>query len=226
MCGKFTAMASWGEVVDFSDPLTAASRAGSNDSVETFRPMTDLPVILRDPDSGKRRVVKMRWGFPARGNPNRPDPIHARGETLERLPTFADAFHTGQRGIVVFRTFNEGREAGKRTEQWTIDPGDGIARGFAFLWRRFELPGLPAPLLACVMVTAPASELIAPITDRMPAIVPDEDWARWLGEVPAATNELKACLRTVDNARWTMAPEKPPRTGREPVNGDSTPELF
>ena len=29
------------------------------------------------------------------------------------------------------------------TRQWTVDPQDGRPRGFAFIWRRFEIPVLP-----------------------------------------------------------------------------------
>jgi hypothetical protein len=35
----------------------------------------------------------------------------------------------------------------------SIDPKDGQPRGFAFVWRRFEISDLPAPMLACVMAT-------------------------------------------------------------------------
>lgn len=108
---------------------------------------------------------------------------NSRGEEPFRTP-----FHAGQRGIVVFRTFNEGEEvlkpSGKtETRQWTVDPQDGRPRGFAFVWRRFEIPDLPAPILACVMVTAPANELIRRTikfqeTDpRMPAIPEDDAWS-------------------------------------------------
>ena len=68
MCGKFTAMASWAEVVAFSQPLTRevakAERAGDNDREITFRVMSNLPVIIWDKEAGKRRVGPMRWGWP------------------------------------------------------------------------------------------------------------------------------------------------------------------
>ena len=63
MCGKFTAMASWAEVVAFSQPLTRADvKEGDNDRVVTFRVMANLPVIIWD--GAARRVVPMRWGWP------------------------------------------------------------------------------------------------------------------------------------------------------------------
>jgi len=39
MCGKFTAMASWRQVHDFSQPPTAE---GGDDDVVTYRPMSNL----------------------------------------------------------------------------------------------------------------------------------------------------------------------------------------
>jgi putative SOS response-associated peptidase YedK len=227
MCGKFTAMFSWTEVVEFSQPLDAGPRVGANDDVVTYRPMSMLPVIIFDHELKQRRVVPMRWGFPHAKNPRVPQPIHARSETIDTTAAFRKAFIDGQRGIVVMRTFNEGKELSPtQTEQWTIDPGDGIPRGFAFLWRRFEPEGFPAPLLACVMVTVPASQLISPITDRMPAILEDGDWANWLGEVPASLDETKACLRTMEGVRWQMTKEaKKPKPVR-PRTTVRPPTLF
>jgi putative SOS response-associated peptidase YedK len=107
-------------------------------------------------------------GLPDLNNPRIPKHIHVRSEGIDTTKAFASQFLDGPRGIVVFRTFNEGKELSPtKTEQWMIDPGDGIPRGFAFLFQRFELGGEP-PFLTCVQVTVPASKLIEPITDRMP----------------------------------------------------------
>ena len=75
----------------------------------------------------------MRWGFPHPKDWRRPQLIHARNETIDTTRAFAEAFATGQRGIVVFKTFNEGEEVAKpngktETVQWTIDPRDGQPR--------------------------------------------------------------------------------------------------
>jgi putative SOS response-associated peptidase YedK len=126
----------------------------------------------------------------------------------------------------VFRTFNEGEEvttpSGKTaTKQWTIDPRDGRLRGFVFVWRRFEIAGVPAPLLACVMVMVPANDLIRraikPGEDdpRMPAILEDEDWPVWLGEEDPTSEDAKAVLKTMEGVNWTAAPEpKAPKPGK------------
>jgi putative SOS response-associated peptidase YedK len=137
MCGKFTALASWSEVVAFSQPLTERGGGegqggddGSNDEIVTYRVGGLLPVIVWDAETRSRRVVKMRWGFPDPRDWRRPRPIHARSETIDGKEPFRTPFHAGQRGIVVFRTFNEGEEVVKpsgrtETRQWTVDPKDG-----------------------------------------------------------------------------------------------------
>jgi len=63
------------------------------------------------------------------------------------------------------------------------------------------------------MVTTPASKLIDPITDRMPVILEDDDWSIWLGEESAELDEVKSTLRTMENVRWTIAPE--PKKAKE-----------
>jgi putative SOS response-associated peptidase YedK len=207
-------MASWSEVVDFSDAFTP-SGGGDNDQPVGFRVMSQLRVIIWDREEKKRKVVPMRWGFPRRGNWRSPDPIHARSETINSKPTFASAFQTGQRGIVLVKTFNEGKQISpKVTEQYTITLGDEPAGAIAFLYDQFSISELPAPLLACVMVTVPANALIRTLTtehaesDRMPAFLAKDDWATWLGENDATPDQAKACLRTVEGIKWTMSREE------------------
>lgn len=215
MCGKFTAMASWAEVVDFGEAFSATAREGDNDRSSTFRVMNDLPVIVYDAAVGKRRVVPMRWGFPKRGNWRAPDPIHARSESIDSKPTFAPAFLAGQRGIVLVKTFNEGRQAApKVTEQHMIMLGDEPAGAIAFIFDEFSIAELKDRLRACVMVTVPANALIRTLStehaesDRMPAFLAKDDWAVWLGEGDGSPDQAKACLKTVEGLRWTMSKEE------------------
>lgn len=207
MCGKFTAMASWSEVVDFSQVLSMP--AGGNDRVETLRVMSDVRVIVFDRETSKRRVVPMRWGFPKPGNWRVPQPIHARSEAIDTTHPHKYSFSEGRRGIVLVKTFNEAPDVPGKSEQHVITPREVKALGLAFVWDRFQIEELPAPLLACVMVTVPANKLIATLpTDRMPAVLADEDWATWLGESDA---DVKAALKTAEGVSWTMAKEKEER---------------
>lgn len=220
MCGKFTTKLSWTELVDFA---WATPDNGDDDRILTLRVMDAVPVIVLDIVAEQRRVVPMRWGFPHPKDWKRPQPIHARAETIDTTRAFADAFRDGQRGVVLVKTFNEAPDIEGPTLQHTITPGDEPAIGIAFVWRRFQSPDLPAPMLAACMVTVAANPLIATLpTDRMPAILSQEDWAVWLGEEDASPERVKACLKTVEGVCWTMTREeqtkKAPR--RKPTVSD------
>jgi putative SOS response-associated peptidase YedK len=202
MCGKFTAKADWTEIVDFINDTSPSA----GDDRRTYRVMDMVPVIVRDAD--ERRTMMMRWGFPDPNDWKKPRPIHARGETVDATPAFAQAFRDGQRGIVLVETFNEAPDSG---EQHTVTPPAPV--GIAFVWRRFQAGD--RTMLAAVMVTVAANALLAGLpTDRMPAIVAPEDWATWLGENDATPEAAKACLRTVNDIRWTMTREERARSAR------------
>ena len=87
----------------------------------------------------------------------------------------------------------------------------------------FDLPGIPTPLLACIMVTVPEnalirSEIMQRDSDpRMPAILDDDAWPTWLGETAAPFADAKALLKTVEGVSWKTGPEpKAPRPPRKP----------
>jgi len=90
MCGKFTAKASWSEIVDFIHS-TPPHEADGNDRTLTYRVMGPVPLIVWDPVAGKRRAVPMRWGFASRQNAspvvkyNRSfrQTYHSRGESRQ-----------------------------------------------------------------------------------------------------------------------------------------------
>jgi putative SOS response-associated peptidase YedK len=212
-------MASWSQVVDYARVLST----DEPDHSVTFRVMGNLPVIVWDRDRQCRRVVAMRWGFPAPGDWRRPQPIHARAETIDTMPAFAAAFADGQRGIVLATTFNEAPEQGE-AEQHVVTPGDEKALGIAFVWRRFALEGIPSPLLAACMVTVPANSLLAALpTSRMPALLAPEDWSLWLGETPASPARVKAVLKTMEGMRWTLSREERAARGRRQKPTESDP---
>jgi putative SOS response-associated peptidase YedK len=199
MCGKFTQMLAWGDLVTLADLVGVPSGAA-----ETVTPMRFATVIARD-EAGKRKAVRMRWGMaPRHAN----DPmsgtkhIHARAETAETLPTFREAF-LHRRGLVVVSTFNEGKEiTPKKTEQYVVTPRDGRPLAIAVIWERWSKHN-EGELLTFAMMTVAANALIGTITDRMPAVVRPEDWGKWLGEEPASIEELKSFLKPFEGD-WEM----------------------
>jgi putative SOS response-associated peptidase YedK len=212
VCGKFTQMASWREVHAFSQPLTVTPSQPTELIVST--PMR-FAQIMRLNANGERELASMRWGFADKkaNAPLRPKHMHARAETVDKLPTFATAFAQA-RGILMVHTFNEGEElpSGK-TKQWVITPKDGQPIALAVICEQWH--NGPDVLDTFVQVTVPANALIARITDRMPAILPCEAWSVWLGEARAPVEEIKTLLRTYeDGGNWSMTEQptsKPPR---------------
>jgi putative SOS response-associated peptidase YedK len=211
MCGKITQAIVWKDAV--ADLIFGAGED------ETVTPMRFAKVIALD-DSGARKSVRMRWGLippwetdPRTGSKH----IHARAETIDTKPTFREAF-ARRRGILPVTSFNEGEEISPtKTRQYVITPKATL--GIAVIWERWNGP--QGALLTFAMVTTPANTLIATITDRMPAVLDESDWAKWLGEVPASPDERKAMLKPSEGD-WEMhAAGKPPAPPR-PQNAQAS----
>ena len=218
MCGKFTQMMSWSELVTLADLVGAPTSP-----LETVTPMRFANVIRLDP-KGRREVARMRWGLvpPGARDPDEGTKfIHARAETIEQKPTFCDAFMK-RRGIVVVNTFNEGKEiTPRKTEQYVVTLKERRVSGIAVIWERWSRPSTGV-LETFAMVTVPPNALIGTITDRMPALLSDDDWAKWLGEEPASVDELKAMLQPSD---LSMEMEKAGKTA-PPSKPNPQPSLF
>jgi len=172
-----------------------------------------------------RETARMRWGLvpyfakdPGIGTRF----IHARAETIDTTNAYKDAFRH-RRGLVIVSEFYESRHVTEtKREPHRIWPDDGKPVALACLWERWREPH-EAPLETFAIVTVPANALIAPVHDRMPAVIAESDWPKWLGEVPASIEELKALLRPCDGP-MSIAPvaRKPPPA--RPAQ--SQPDLF
>ncbi|MBU6318321.1 MAG: SOS response-associated peptidase family protein [Alphaproteobacteria bacterium] len=200
MCGKFSQSVTWGQLVNASQPLIPTPEEES----AVVTPMKKAHVLGVGGD-GRRWVAPMVWGFLKDG---RLQHIHARGETLNVRPTFRRPFLEG-RGVIMVRSFNEADEPRPgRTRQWVIAPGGAKEIAIAVLFRKQEVyQGLE---YGFVQVTTPANALIAPISDRMPAVLDPEAISAWLGEVPGPTAFQLSLLQPFEaDTEWTKTPEDP-----------------
>lgn len=217
-------MMSWREVRDLSDLVGRAAPPQPDEPV-IGTPMRPCQVIHLD-DSGLRANSAMRWGFVearAKSPLERPKHMHARAETIDCLPTFAEAFRH-RRGILLTRTFNVGEELPNgKTVQHTITPRDGRPIAIAVIWEKWENRS-EGTLLTFVMVTTPPNPLIARVADRMPAILQPEDWSLWLGETDAPPAQVKSLLQT-RSGDWDMAEQKKPER-QTTSRGSPQPALF
>lgn len=224
MCGKFTQMMSWGDVRDLSD-LVGRADMGTFDEPIIGTPMRLCQVIHLD-SSGARANSAMRWGFAdarAKSPLDRPKHMHARAETIDRLPSFAKAF-ASCRGILLTKTFNVGQELPNgKTVQHTIAPRNGEPIAIAVIWEKWENRN-EGTLLTFVMVTTPPNPLIATVADRMPAILKPGDWPLWLGEIDAPLARVKSVLQTYSGDWHMREQEKPGR--QKATRSSSQPTLF
>jgi putative SOS response-associated peptidase YedK len=220
MCGKFTQRNEWRELVR----LDEIARAANDGPVETITPIRFAQVIALD-GNGVRRSVPMRWGLvpshAADAREAKPH-IHARAETIDTKPTFRESF-LQRRGLILVSTFNEGEEVGSKTVQYVCTPKDGKHIAIAVIWDRWT-DGV-ANLLSFAMVTTTPCEIISTITDRMPALLKDSDWPKWLGEEPASVEELKAMLRVSPRDLDMTRASKPPSPPK-PARDTGQAELF
>ena len=142
---------------------------------------TQTAPIVRLGDDGQRRLAMLRWGLVpawARDLAAGARAINARAETVAEKPTFREAFRR-RRCLVPADGYYEWQAAGNLKQPYRFTLRDGGLMAFAGLWERWMPPGGEA-VETFGFVTVDASSDVAPIHDRMPAILDPEGWARWL----------------------------------------------
>ena len=122
--------------------------------------------------------------------------INARAETLVDSNAFKGAFER-RRCIVPADGFYEWRKVeGKRRKQPVyIRRKDGELLAMAGLWESWRGADREAEaLFSCTIVTGEPNDLVAPIHDRMPVILPVETWEEWLDRDNRDVDALRRLL--------------------------------
>src|SRR4029078_573170 len=149
-------------------------------------PMQQVPIV-RLGSNGRPQLAQVRWGLVARF-PQGPSigarMINARGETLASRSAFRNAF-ARHRCLVPVNGFYEWQATPAGKQPLHIGMPDGRPFALAGLYERW-LSSEGDVLDTCAVVTTAASRSIAGVHDRMPVIVPDAAYARWLD--PADTD--------------------------------------
>jgi putative SOS response-associated peptidase YedK len=118
--------------------------------------------------------------------------INARAETLAEKPSYKQAL-LRRRCIVPSDGFYEWQQEGGQRQPVYIHRKDDALFGFAGLWDEWRQDD-GAPLRTCTIITVGPNELMAPIHNRMPAILRPEDEALWLDP---STRDLNALLHVL-----------------------------
>ncbi len=180
MCGRYT-------LHHDADALAARFAAQPALDIEPrYNIAPTQPVAAVTNHESGRRLEAFHWGLvpfwakdPAIGNRM----INARAETLAEKPAFKNAL-VRRRCLVPADGFYEWKKEGPRGRQpmyVRVKTGDGLF-AFAGLWEEWRDPASPdgPPLRSCAIITVAPNALMAPIHDRMPAILRPDDEAAWL----------------------------------------------
>jgi putative SOS response-associated peptidase YedK len=223
--------------VQVSSPTILAERF----QVETVRvtekepdynvtPRADVPVVAVS--RGERTLDLVRWGLVpswAKDLSIGDKLINARADTVASKPAYKRAF-VKRRCIIPADGFYEWKArpapegVKKKVKQpYFIRRRDGEPLAFAGLWEIWHDPNIgdDAPRIrSCVIITTNANDVLEPIHNRMPVVLPESEWDRWLDPefndvdalqkllVPAPSDEFEAWeVTTLVNKPANNGPE-------------------
>ncbi len=222
MCGRYTLTA--------PDPAQLRARFGISESVAltprfNIAPGDAILAITTD-RAGAARAESLRWGLvpPFVKEPPRSGAmINARAETVAEKPAFRGAFARLRCLIPADGFYEWGRlgddpdpdaRATGSKRAFHITQADHAPFAFAGLWSVWHR-GTPEEIRSATIITTAANDRIAPLHDRMPAILGAGDEAAWLdaatpapvlhsllGGLSSEQTDLRPVGPAVNNARY------------------------
>jgi putative SOS response-associated peptidase YedK len=205
MCGRFVLM---------SDLSVISDDFNIQEVTYDYRPSSDvLPghsvaAVIRD---GVNRLVQFRWGLipswardPSIGR----NLINARAETLAAKPSFQNAFKK-RRCLIIADGLYEFLKEGKKKISFFFRLKTGKPFGFAGLYETWTSPEGQA-VNTCTIITTEPNDLIRPIHNRMPVILPKEKEDLWLDPAVFNQRELSPILQPYPSAEMEeVSPTSP-----------------
>lgn len=166
------------------------------------------------------RAQSMNWGFPRvlrgkQGQKLAPTAVNnARSDNLAS-PFWQSSFETRRCLIPVSQWAEPQGEDRRMTRTWYALPGD-MPFAVGGIWRPTDMWG------NCYsMVMVPASPQMQEVHDRMPVILPREDWDRWLGG--SATQAFDLCRTWEDRLEVERTQDR--WVDGQPLLEDEPPKL-
>lgn len=151
---------------------------------ETVRPRFNIAPtqqVLTVVGGETRRAGFMRWGLIPRwakdASTGRPL-INARAETVAEKPTFRNSLKN-RRCLVLADGFYEWQKVDDTKRPMRVVMRSGEPFAFAGLWSEWKDPA-GNQIQSCAIITTAPNELLRPIHNRMPAILPEELESLWL----------------------------------------------
>lgn len=203
MCGRFTNQYTWRELHALY--MLSIGFEENAQWVPKFNiaPTDPIPVVVNE--NGVRKCELMRWGLvPSWAKEiGSFSTFNARDDGIRSKPLFRGAWQARRRCIVPASSFFEWKKPER--QPFAIALGNKGPMAFAGLWDERRQPD-GKRMRSATIITCTPNALLAPIHNRMPAILGEEDWAKWLGEAPANEDELIALLKPFAAERMTLWP--------------------
>jgi putative SOS response-associated peptidase YedK len=215
-----------GRYIQVSSPTLLVERFDVDEVAITESPAPDYNVAPRkevltivqrgldDPETaargGTRVLEQMRWGLVpswAKDEKIGDRMINARAESLAEKAAFKTAFRK-RRCIIPADGFYEWQRQAdtSRKQPMFVHRRDGEPIAFAGLWEVWKHDADAPWLLSCAIVTTRANGMMAPVHDRMPVILEEDAWDRWLDVRVHDASVLDPLLEPIPDAVVEMWP--------------------
>jgi len=193
MCGRFTLITEperLKEVFDISDISNYQFAPQYN-----IAPTQMVATILYSSETEKRQCQLLRWGLIpswAKDSKMGARMINARAETLAEKPSFRSAFKR-RRCLVLADGFYEWEQLETKKQPYYFQLQDKQPFAFAGLWEEWQ-SSEDKKIASCTIITTDANELLQPIHNRMPVILQQPDYEKWLDPQLQKTELLQELL--------------------------------
>ncbi|MEA5594211.1 SOS response-associated peptidase [Rivularia sp. UHCC 0363] len=177
MCGRFTLTAEADEireVFEISDTSNYEWEARYN-----IAPTQTVAAVLYNSDK-QRELRSLYWGLIpswAKDTKIAAKLINARAETLAEKPSFRSAFKR-KRCLVLADGFYEWKRIEKKKQPYYFQLQNKQPFAFAGLWEQWHPDD--ENITSCTIITTDANKVLQPIHHRMPVMLQQQDYERWL----------------------------------------------
>jgi putative SOS response-associated peptidase YedK len=193
MCGRYATTRS---SADLSALFDADDDTGDGLEPDFNVAPTDPVPIVRISRSAEARVLsRVKWGLvPAYAKDTKGGArlINARAETVMKSGAFSPSFQK-RRCLVPADGWYEWFKRGPKDKQpyFMTDP-DGDVLAFAGIWAVWSPKGTESDerVLSCSVLTTASIGHLAVVHDRMPLVLPRDQWNDWLTAEPDAAERL------------------------------------
>lgn len=175
MCGRYNLTASSDAIVKHFQ-LLGPVRFLPNYNIAPAQKILNI-VELEDQS---KKAVNLFWGLVpswSKDRKNNSHLINARSETIREKPSFRSAFNH-RRCLIPATGFYEWLKTDVGKQAFHIHHCDQQLFAFAGLWEQWQHD--TETLYSCTIITTAATDLMKPIHDRMPVIIPIEKYQNWL----------------------------------------------